>query len=185
MLPKISLDEKNPTEQSRQKRAKWEINLSTFHYNNYWKGYVCLRPDIKFDRAKWWITYSKWNQYFPLQQLLSLARYLMGNVWSRPEMKSSSPFSISREWDRVKMTIGQNCCWNSPLCSAAWLDIAGATHYCTVAVLSSTLSHSLEMEKGEELSISGLEHTFPIEYRAKESSCCSGKYWFHLELFIT
>ena len=75
----------------------------------------------------------------------------------------------------VQMTIGQNIGGNSPLCSAAWFDIAGATHY-TVAVLSSTLSHSLEMEKGEELSISGLEHTFPIEYRAKESSCCSGKY---------
>ena len=30
-------------------------------------------------------------------------------------------------------------------------------------LLSSTLSHySLEMEKGEELSISGLQHTFPI-----------------------
>ena len=27
------------------------------------------------------------------------------------------------------MTIGQNSFGNSPLCSAAWLDIAGATHY--------------------------------------------------------
>ena len=27
------------------------------------------------------------------------------------------------------MTIRQNGCGNSPLCSAAWLDIAGATHY--------------------------------------------------------
>ena len=43
----------------------------------------------------------------------------------------------------------------------------------TVAVLSSSLSHPLEMEKGDELSISSLEHTFPIEYHVKESSCCS------------